>query len=140
MNHLWYDEHPGFHGSFADFAGIDAYPRPVQRPIPVLLGGHSRPAFRRAVARGHGWYGFGLTPEKAAECIAGLRAAARYVDRPAALGELEISVTPQGVLTREKAAAFARHGVDRLVPVPPPTPEGAAETIATATAAVADLA
>ena len=31
MQHLWYDEHPAFHGDFADFAGVDAYPRPVQR-------------------------------------------------------------------------------------------------------------
>src|SRR3954464_5573434 len=35
MHHLWYDEHPEFHGRFADFAGVDAYPRPVQRPIPL---------------------------------------------------------------------------------------------------------
>src|SRR3954452_18568133 len=66
MDRLWYDEHPEFHGRFADFAGIDAYPRPVQRPIPIVIGGHSEPAFRRAVARAQGWYGFALTPEVAA--------------------------------------------------------------------------
>ena len=26
MQHLWYDEHPEFHGRFADFAGVDALP------------------------------------------------------------------------------------------------------------------
>ena len=26
MEHLWYDAHPEFHGRFADFAGVDAYP------------------------------------------------------------------------------------------------------------------
>src|SRR4051812_49049806 len=62
MHHLWYDEHPEFHGRFADFAGVDAYPRPVQRPIPLLIGGHSRPAFRRAVARGRGRCGVGPPP------------------------------------------------------------------------------
>src|SRR5918912_563045 len=67
MHRLWYDEQPEFHGSFADFAGVNAYPRPVQRPIPIVIGGRSRPALRRAVARGHGWYGFGLEPEEAAE-------------------------------------------------------------------------
>jgi probable F420-dependent oxidoreductase len=59
MATLWYDEHPAYHGRFADFAGIDAYPRPLQQPIPLIVGGHSAPAYRRAVGRAHGWYGFG---------------------------------------------------------------------------------
>src|SRR4051794_28691088 len=94
MRHLFYDEHPEFHGRFAEFAGVDAYPRPVQRPVPIVVGGHSRPAFRRSVAQGHGWYGFGLTPEATVDCLAGLRDAAGKVERPAELGELEITVTP----------------------------------------------
>ncbi|MGH8986179.1 MAG: TIGR03619 family F420-dependent LLM class oxidoreductase, partial [Acidimicrobiia bacterium] len=32
LEHLWYDEHPEYHGRFVDFAGIDAHPRPVQQP------------------------------------------------------------------------------------------------------------
>ena len=124
MQHLWYDEHPGYHGSFAAFAGVDAYPRPVQQPIPIVVGGHTRHAFRRSVAHGHGWYGFALTPEQSGECIAGLRAAGANTDRPAALGELEITVTPPRgqVLTAELAAAYAELGVDRLVLLPPATP------------------
>src|SRR3954464_9787083 len=58
MVHLWYDDHPEFHGRFAAFDGIDAHPRPVQQPIPIVIGGHTPAAYRRAVARGHGWYGF----------------------------------------------------------------------------------
>ena len=42
MTSLWYDEHPEYHGRFVDFAGIDAHPRPVQRPIPIVVGGHTR--------------------------------------------------------------------------------------------------
>jgi probable F420-dependent oxidoreductase len=139
MDRLWYDEHPEFHGRFADFAGIDAYPRPVQRPIPIVIGGHSQPAFRRAVARAQGWYGFALTPEVAAASIAGLRAAASNTSRPDALGALEVTVTPRGRLTKATASAFAELGVDRLVPFPPPTPDGIARTIDAASEAVADL-
>ena len=72
MEHLWYDERPEHHGRFADFAGVDAHPRPVQRPIPIVVGGHAPAAYHRAVRRGHGWYGFALTPETAADSIAGL--------------------------------------------------------------------
>lgn len=139
MKHLWYDEHPEFHGRFVDFAGIDAYPRPVQRPIPIVVGGHSGPAFRRAVAHGHGWYGFALTPEDTAVALEGLREAAKRVERPAELGELEITVTPRGRVTAERAAAFAELGVHRLVPIPPPTPDGAATTIEAAVESVTRL-
>src|ERR1700722_501348 len=118
MGALWYDAHPAFPGRFADFAGVDAYPRPVQRPIPLVIGGHTAPAYRRTVARAHGWYGYGLTPEQAAASIAGLAAAAARVQRPAELGELEISVTPRNPdapelatpLTPELAAEFAAAG------------------------------
>src|SRR3954452_12568028 len=34
MHTLWYDERPEFHGRFADFAGVNAFPRPVQQPVP----------------------------------------------------------------------------------------------------------
>jgi len=139
MEHLWYDTHPEFHGHFADFAGVDAYPRPVQRPIPIVVGGHTSRAYRRAVARARGWYGFALTPERAAACLAELRSAASDTPRPVELGSLEITVTPRGRLTPATAAAFAELGVHRLVPFPPPTPEGAAETIESAVEAVKGL-
>ena len=50
MEALWYDEHPEFHGRFADFGGVDAYPRPAQRPVPIVIGGHTKVAYHRAVA------------------------------------------------------------------------------------------
>jgi probable F420-dependent oxidoreductase len=138
LHALWYDEHPEYHGRFVDFAGVDAHPRPVQQPIPLVVGGHTPPAYGRAVARAHGWYGYWLTPDDVAASLAGLRAAAGEVDRPASLGELEISVTPRGHLTPERAAAFAAAGVDRLVVLAPPsgTP---VETVERAAAAIADL-
>ena len=139
MGHLWYDEHPEYHGRFAAFEGVDAHPRPVQGPIPLVVGGRTAPAYRRAVSRGHGWYGYGMTPEQVGSALGDLAEAAKQVERPGHLGPLEITVTPRGRLTAAKATAFADLGVHRLVPVPPPTPEGAAETIETATAAVADL-
>jgi probable F420-dependent oxidoreductase len=139
MHQLWYDEHPEFHGRFADFAGVDAHPRPVQRPIPIVVGGHTQRAYRRAVARGQGWYGFSVTPESVAESLDHLRAAASDVARPTELGPLEITVTPRGRLTAETASAFSELGVHRLVPFPPPTREGVEKTIAAALDAVSGL-
>ena len=117
MQALWYDEKPAYHGRFADFAGVDAHPRPTQRPVPIVMGGHSPGAYRRAVERGHGWYGFALKAERTAECVAGLQDAAKRYERPAELGRLEISVTPIG---RDERSAFEDLGVDRLILLPSP--------------------
>ena len=139
MRALWYDDHPAYHGRFVDFAGVDAYPRPLQRPVPLIVGGHSAPAYRRAVGRGHGWHGWGLTPQQAAASAAGLAAAAARVPRPAELGQLEISVTPRGRITREVAAQFAGAGVHRLVLLAPPAPDGPDRTIQAGIEAIAGL-
>jgi probable F420-dependent oxidoreductase len=139
MHALWYDRHPAYHGRFADFAGVDAYPRPRQQPIPVVVGGHSAPAYRRAVARAHGWYGYALTPQQAATSVAGLTAAAGHLQRPAELGELEISVTPRGRITPELAAEFVQAGVHRLVLLAPPTADGPARAIQAGITAISGL-
>jgi probable F420-dependent oxidoreductase len=139
MDSLWYDEHPEYHGRFADFAGVDAHPRPLQQPIPLVVGGHSPAAYRRAVARGQGWYGYWLTPDDVATSLEGLRIAAEEVERPVERGALEISVTPRNRITAEHALAFAELGVDRLVVRVPPRSDRAVETIETAVTAVASL-
>ena len=139
MAQLWYGEHPEYHGRFVDFAGIDAHPRPIQRPVPLVAAGNSPPAYRRAVARARGWYGYWLTPDDVAASLTGLREAAARTERPEELGELEISVTPRGRMTPERAAAFADLGVHRLVPLAPPAPEGVSTTIDASVAAIAGL-
>lgn len=116
LDELWYSATPEHHGHAVDFAGVDAYPRPVQRPIPIIVGGHAKGSLRRAVTRGHGWYGFMTTPESTARCLEALRAAAERHERPAALGPLEITVTPHGPLTRDTARAYRDLDVDRIVP------------------------
>src|SRR6202011_5765511 len=94
MRAVWTQPGPvSFESPSASFAGIDAYPRPVQPGGPrVIVGGHTPAAYRRAVRSGHGWYGFALTPEGAVASLSGLADAAAAVERPADLGPLEISV------------------------------------------------
>jgi probable F420-dependent oxidoreductase len=105
-----------FHGRYSDFAGIDAHPRPAQAGgPPIVVGGRSPGAHRRAVASGHGWYGFMLSDEATAEQMAASRLAAAEVPRPDHLGPLEISITPAGPLDAERVRALADLGVDRLI-------------------------
>jgi hypothetical protein len=88
--------------------------------VPVVIGGHSQAAFRRAVARAQGWFGFALDRARTEECLAGIARARQEVERPSGLGELEITVAPRGPLTPERVEAFASLGVHRLVALPPP--------------------
>ncbi len=113
---LWTQPSPRFSGEMVSFSGIQAMPRPIRSPKPpIIIGGRSAGAFRRAVRRGDGWYGFALTPESTAECLAGLDRARSEVDRRADLSTLEISVTPRGRVTPEDVAAYEELGVDRLI-------------------------
>ena len=122
MQALWSMEHPEYHGKYVDFAGVNAHPRPVQQPIPIVMGGHSPGAYRRSVKHGHGWYGFGLDVEETRKSVGALREAGKKSPRPAELGTLEISVTPPGFDVPDRAAldAYAAVGVDRLILRPRP--------------------
>ncbi|HSP97064.1 MAG TPA: LLM class F420-dependent oxidoreductase [Candidatus Dormibacteraeota bacterium] len=127
----WTAEHPAYEGRFVAFRGIDAQPRPLQRPHPpIVIGGRTPPAYRRAVAHANGWYGFSLDLAETAECLASLRSALGETARPPALGELEISVTPRGPIDRNTVARFAELGVHRLIPYwPLPTAEALIERV-----------
>jgi probable F420-dependent oxidoreductase len=113
---LWTEEKPSFAGTFVSFSGIDAHPRPVQQGgPPIVVGGTSPGALRRAVSRGNGWYGFALDAAATERCLEGLRREAGEVRRPSALGRLEISVTPPPGIDPDGVRRYAELGVDRLV-------------------------
>jgi probable F420-dependent oxidoreductase len=116
MRAVWADERPAYDGRFVAFRGIRALPRPVQRPHPpIVIGGHSPEAFRRAVRHGNGWFGFALDLDGTRACLDGLATAARQVRRPPDLGPLEVSVTPRGRLDADAVRRFAAAGVHRLI-------------------------
>jgi probable F420-dependent oxidoreductase len=116
MTALWTDPAPEFRGRYVDFSGVDAHPRPAG--VRVVVGGRSPGAYRRAVSRGHGFYGNG-TPEEIAGDLDGLRRAADEVERPDRLGGLELTAMPLGPVDAADVARYAELGVDRLVLWPP---------------------
>jgi probable F420-dependent oxidoreductase len=122
---IWSEAQPAYRGRFVSFEGVQAHPRPAQQPVPpIVIGGHTPAAFRRAVEQGHGWYGFALDEAGVQRCLDGLRQAAARYARPAALGPLEISVTPRPTRTGEamdrgSAERFGALGVHRLILMPP---------------------
>ena len=126
MRALWAETTPSFAGRFVSFAGVIERPRPVQRPHPpIVVGGHSPAALGRAVRSGNGWYGWELDLEQTARSLAELREVAGRIERPAGLGELEITITPRGIPDADTARRYAALGVHRLA-IQPPTMDGEA--------------
>jgi probable F420-dependent oxidoreductase len=119
MRALWTDDAPAYHGRFVSFDKVDAHPRPT-RDVPIVIGGHSPAAFRRAVRLGNGWFGTGSGPEDLQRHLAGLAQAAREVERPARLGRLEITWVQLSPVSTGAARRYADLGVDRLVVYPLP--------------------
>lgn len=126
MRALWDEPAPSLDGRFVAFDGVIQRPRPVQRPHPpIVIGGHSASALRRAALAGSGWYGWELDPGETARALDELREAGRRHGRPPELGELEITITPPGVPDLETARRYAELGVHRLA-IQPHTMDGSA--------------
>ena len=113
---LWTEEKPAFAGRFTNFSGIQSRPLPVQRPHPPIhVGGMSPTAHRRAVARGNGWYGFFQDLAATEASLGSLKEAAKEIERPVELGDLEISITPPGPVDADTVKRFEDLGVHRLI-------------------------
>ena len=111
---LWSMEKPAYQGRFVSFSGINAMPRPVQRPHPeIVFGGHTKEAYSRAARLAKGWFGFALDVDATTACINGLKSACRESGRK--FDELEISVCPRGRIDPDAAKRFADAGVHRLI-------------------------
>ncbi|MFD9218616.1 LLM class F420-dependent oxidoreductase [Streptomyces sp. NPDC060064] len=67
------EEYPEFTGERFSFSGLGQRPRPVQRRIPIWVGGSSPAAVRRAAVRGDGWLPQGDPRGKLPAQIARLR-------------------------------------------------------------------
>ena len=101
---LWEQDEPSYEGNTYSFLPLNMRPKPVQSPLPIFVGGHSRPALRRAAAMGDGWLAARMAPSDLRERVEFLREERERSPRahqpftvattwPAAVG-----VSPPGVL------------------------------------------
>ena len=121
MRAIWSEEKPAYQGKFVSFKGVQAYPHPVQQPTPpIITGGRAPAVIRRTIEQANGWYGFAYDLDEIVAVLAQLREAASRYQRPASLGELEISIAPRIPIDKETAQRFAELGVHRIIFIPPP--------------------
>lgn len=125
MRQLWADDVASFSGEFTRFGPVRVNPKPVRgRRIPVVVGGNSDAALRRAAAFGDGWYGFNLPASAVAERITVLADQCRQRGR--SLSELTVAVSVSDG-TPGLLPALADAGVTEFVVVagPPGEPDAA---------------
>jgi probable F420-dependent oxidoreductase len=114
---LWADEVVEHHGEFFDFPPVMFEPKPVQRPgPPILVGGESSAALRRAARLGDGWVG--MSAESPGEVAGKVRRLAE-LRAEAGRGDLPFEVCIGGPVSRpEDLERWAEAGVDRLIVSP----------------------
>lgn len=115
---LWTEDEIEFHGRFYSFGPVKFEPKPVQKPHPpILVGGESPAALRRAAALGDGWYGVRHTPESARIQVDVLRAELEAAGRTEVAFEITVSIG-HADLGRDDLERYAAAGVDRIVVLP----------------------
>jgi probable F420-dependent oxidoreductase len=60
---LWEQPEPHHTGRYFRLEGALASPKPVQTPLPVVVGGNKRVALRRVAKRAQGWHPLGVSPD-----------------------------------------------------------------------------
>ena len=89
MRALWAGPHAEFHGEFIDFERVICSPRPVNGDIPILVGGDTDAAIRRAVKLADGYFPGEGDTQRLAELLGRVRAACDQADRD--YGTLEVN-------------------------------------------------
>ncbi len=114
---VWAEDPASFDGTHYRFTDIKVQPKPAH-PVPIWIGGGSRAAYDRAIARGDGFQAIGTPPGELAPIVAELRAA-----RPG--DDFTVSYRtgwdPQGMdpaRIRDECAAYAEAGVQHVVAAP----------------------
>jgi probable F420-dependent oxidoreductase len=119
MRACWAPNPVSYQGTTVGFERVNVDPKPAQAGgVPIVIGGSSDAAARRAGVRGDGWFPYVVGPDDVAKGIETIRRTATAAGRDPA--SIEITVWPGSwdytrgtdpVLLRELAAV----GVDRIV-------------------------
>jgi probable F420-dependent oxidoreductase len=105
-------KHVEFHGEFWDIPPMDPEPKPVQQPIPILVGGHSEHAMARAARLGDGWIAADMAVERLESMLPTVRAACDKEGRD--VSTLDIYAQLKGEVTVDAIRQFEALGVHSL--------------------------
>ncbi len=120
MTRLWQDELATYAGEFVSFHEAVALPKPLQQPRPpIIVGGQSPGALRRAARLGDGWISWDLAADLVPPTVRTLEAECEAADRDPASFRLLLACfyTSADSLVRYVDVA-RRHGITEVVVAP----------------------
>ena len=97
FNKLFSERVSSFEGSFYRWRDVELYPKPLQKRLPILVGGNNANNIRRAVEQADGWLPAGLHVSQVRKGVATLKEHAERVGRD----WREIEVAPQWIVRIE---------------------------------------
>jgi probable F420-dependent oxidoreductase len=120
MTCLWRDEVATYKGEYVSFSGAVQLPKPVQSPRPpVIIGGQTPAALRRAARLGDGWSSWMLPSAAIAETLAGLDRECENIGRdPASLRRIHTIFYPGAEAFEQFLERSQKDGVGEVVVVP----------------------
>jgi probable F420-dependent oxidoreductase len=115
MKALWTQDDPKYAGKTVNLEGVRFYPKPLQKPHPpIVVGGTSALAIKRAVRYGDGWYAVARSMDEATNLLAQLEHEQRSAHRTRPV-EVTISLRTGHPLTLEEVRQLAGMGVARIL-------------------------
>jgi len=112
MRTLWREPVASFHGRYLSFERVTCEPRPLRSSgVPIVVGGHSKAAARRAGRLGDGFYPLGVSFEKLTELRRVMTEEAEAHGRDPHAIELTLLGTPD----LASADSLMEQGADRIV-------------------------
>jgi probable F420-dependent oxidoreductase len=69
LQQLFSQRHVSWQGEYHHFEDVEMYPKPVQDPLPIYIGGNNQNAVRRAALYGQGWMGAGMPPDQLRQSV-----------------------------------------------------------------------
>lgn len=122
MRSLWTEDKATFDGEFVSFTDCISRPRPVNGTIPIVVGGHSHAAARRAGRIGDGFFPGSGSIDELASLVPVLRAAAADAGRdPDSIEFIAGAAARPGPQLDERIEQLAEIGVSQaILPAFPP--------------------
>ncbi|MAT05092.1 MAG: LLM class F420-dependent oxidoreductase [Acidimicrobiaceae bacterium] len=122
MRALWTEDKASYHGEFVDFTDCIMRPRPVNGTVPVVIGGHTEAAARRAGKRGDAFFPGSASTDELAHLIGVMKRAAEEAGRDGdAIAVYAGAGAKPGPKLDERVESLAEVGVAQAVlPTFPP--------------------
>ena len=121
MRALWAGGPASYQGRYVTFDRVHLTPSPTRGAVPIVLGGNSEPAVRRAGRLAEGWFPYTLGPADFAGRADLLRAAARDAGRSEEAVEMTAwpgSSDPRRERDPDWVRGYVEAGASRLVILP----------------------